>query len=338
MTRRMLELPCATLLAATLFAAIGRAEPPAATPGETLAKPDASAAKSDEAAKPKREPIYQEESNGKELIAAAVDRARLEGKHVLIEWGGNWCGWCYKLHDVFHNDKLVAPIVAEEYELVLVDCRSNDELMRSYGGKDTQYAYPHLTILDAEGKVLTNQETGSLEIGPKHDPEKVAAFLKKWQPEQADAEELLAAALRQASDEDKRVLVHVGNPYCGWCKVLTKFLDDHKAILGRDYIDLRVDVMRMEHGVEVAERYLPAGSQGDPWMVILDASGKVVANSVGKDGNIGYPLRKGEIDDFLSMLTATKQRLSDADLKQIRADLTAYRVERDKRQAAARGE
>lgn len=106
---------------------------------------------------------------------------------MLIEWGGNWCGWCHKLHNVFKNDPLVAPIVTSEYELVLIDCNNNRKLMESYGGKDTRYAFPHLTILDEEGKVLTNQETGSLEVGQKHDPEAVAALLKEWRAETQNA-------------------------------------------------------------------------------------------------------------------------------------------------------
>lgn len=318
----------AALLSSALYAACGQAEPPAAPTDVPAAKPTA------DEAKPKREPIYDPEADGKELIAAALKRANLERKHVLIEWGGNWCGWCYKLHEVFHHDELVHPIVAEEYELVLVDSASNHELMQSYGGKDTRYAFPHLTILDGQGEVLTNQETSSLEVGPKHDPQAVVAFLKKWQPEPVNAEDLLAAALRQATDENKRVLVHVGNPYCRWCKVLTQFLSKHEPVLSRDFVDLKLDTMRMPHGQEVAARLRPSNISGVPWMVILDASGKVLSTSVGPGGNCGYPGEPAEIDHFLSMLAGTRQRLGDEDLQAIRADLDAYRIEREKSQNA----
>ncbi len=320
------KLMCGAVLVWGLLAvAIARAEPPKAEPAQ-----DEAAA---EEKKPKREPIYEEEPNGEELIAAALKEARLEGKHVLVEWGGNWCGWCYKLHDVFHNDKLVAPIVAEEYQLVLVDSNTNRELMEHYGGKDTRFAYPHLTVLDADGKVLTNQETGSLEIGPKHDPEKVASFLKEWRPAPVDAEQALTAALERAGSEDKRVLVHVGNPYCGWCKVLTRFLHDHEDVLARDYVDLKIDTLRMPHGDEVAARLRPAGSSGVPWMVILDARGEVLATSVGPEGNCGYPVAPAEVEHFLSMLAGTKQRLTAEHLAEIRADLDAFREERERKKA-----
>ncbi len=142
------------------------------------------------------------------------------------------------------------------------------------------------------------------------------------QPPAVDAEDRLAEALRQASDEDKRVLVHVGTPHCVWCKVLTKFLDEHKAILSPDYVDLRIDMRRMRHGKGLKARLMPKDSDGVPQMAILDASGKVLATSLGPGGNIGYPCQPVEIDHFIAMLADTRQRLADRDLQQIRPTWT----------------
>jgi thioredoxin-related protein len=124
--------------------------------------------------------IYLEEPNGRELVAAALIKARSEQKNVLIEFGGNWCSFCYKLHDVFHDDPLVHPIIEESFELVLIDSKSNRELLEEYGGKERLYSFPHLVVLDGTGEVLTNQETSSLESGSQHDPRKVANFLTAW--------------------------------------------------------------------------------------------------------------------------------------------------------------
>ena len=41
-----------------------------------------------------------------------------------------------------------------------------------------------------------------------------------------------------------------------------------------------------------------------------------------------------EIEHFLAMLARTKQRLTDEDLLRIRADLDAYRLQREKQQTA----
>lgn len=282
-----------------------------------------------EPSKPKREPIYVEEGNGKELIAAALKKAQRDHKHVLIEWGGNWCGWCYKLHDVFHNDAAVHPIVHEEFELVLIDSGKNKDLMLEYGGTDRQYSFPHLTVLDEQGAVLTNQETGSLEEGPQHDPKLVSQFLRTWIPEKVDAEQLLADSLMKAAAEDKCVLVRVGTPYCGWCNVLAQFVQDHESLIATDYVDIKIDTMRMTNGEQAAARLAPGESGGVPWMVILDSSGKELASSLGPDGNIGYPYQPNEIAHFITMLRDTRKRLTDADLDSIAADLNAYRDERE---------
>lgn len=275
------------------------------------------------------EPIYDVDADGAEQIAAALEGARREHKHVLLQWGDNHCAWCYKLHDLFKSDDQVRPLVYENYELVLLEGEVNESLMKGYVGADQDYTFPHLTILDAEGNVLVNQNTEILEDGSRHDPAKVGEFLGKWTPEPVDAETLLASTLEHATAADKRVLMHVGTPYCGWCHVLSRFLHDHESQFASDYIDLKIDTMRMTHGEDVAARFQPEGSQGVPWMVILDASGKVLATSVGPDGNCGYPYQPQEIDHFISMLSDTRQQMTDDDLAVIRSDLAAYREARE---------
>ena len=42
--------------------------------------------------------------------------------------------------------------------------------------------YPHLFVLDSDGKLLHSQDTGALESGKHHDHDKVLAFLKRWAP------------------------------------------------------------------------------------------------------------------------------------------------------------
>ena len=86
--RHILRFSAAVVLAIVACATLGYADPPAKSAdspavGET---------------KPWRPQIYDEKADGKELIAAALKRAKLEGKHVLIEWGGNWSGFVDRPH------------------------------------------------------------------------------------------------------------------------------------------------------------------------------------------------------------------------------------------------
>ena len=36
-------------------------------------------------------------------------------------FGGDWCGWCHKLHELFASDAEIRKILSYEYVLVMVD-------------------------------------------------------------------------------------------------------------------------------------------------------------------------------------------------------------------------
>ncbi|WP_397570341.1 thioredoxin family protein [Schlesneria sp. T3-172] len=284
-------------------------------------------------AKPKRRPIYDETADAKELIAKAIRRAQRDDKQVIIEWGGNWCGWCYLLHDCFTKVPEVAKIVNEEYELVLVDSNSNEKLMKEYTGDHSVQGFPHLTIVDQEGKVLTNQDTEPLEQGRGHDPALVTAFLSKWAVPKVDAEQLLSSKLELAKSSDKRVLFRVADPYCGWCKVLSQFVQDHESLLAKDFVDVKIDTLRMSDGVKVSEAHRPPNANGHPWFIIMGPAGEVLATSVSDKGNIGYPGATEEIAHFMKMLRDTRKSLTDEDLASLEVDLNDFRIRREKKLA-----
>jgi len=316
----------------------------AANPGAPISELKSGATSTTTAAEPpkvaessKRASIYDTSKSGQELIAAALGRAQRDHKHILIEWGGNWCGWCHKLHDLFTHNEQVRAVLSSEFELVLVDSTQNSKLMQHYGGDDRQFSFPHLTVLDSEGHVLTNQNTEPLEQGNGHSPEAVTDFLRKWMPQKLDATVELESALKQAASQNKRVFLHVSTPACGWCKILSQFLLDHSQLLARDYIDLHVDMVRMENAKTAMAAYAPDQVGGVPWFVILDGSGKSLASSSGSGVNIGYPYEPKEVAQFIEILRTTRQSLSDQDLETLSADLMLYRSEREnKLQQAAK--
>jgi thiol-disulfide isomerase/thioredoxin len=276
-----------------------------AVPNAEQPKPESTADKKS------RAPIYDEKADARADIQTALQRAMYDNKRVLVKFGGNWCGWCFKLHDLFHENPEIAALLRSEYELVLVDVNTNRDLLEEYDPKGN-HSYPWLTVLDAAGKVLCNQDTGSLEVGPKHDPAKVKSFLEKWQPEHTFAELALAAALQRAQAENKRVLVHIGAPWCGWCRVLDRFLREQGDLIGVDYIDLKIDQDRMTDGKAVASRLRSGSTSGGiPWMAILDSDGNTLVTSDGPRGNIGYPGEPHEREYFIAMVNKTRQHLSD---------------------------
>lgn len=137
-------------------------------PGAAIAQQDAPAKKQ---ATTKKADIYDESADARQQIADALASAKKENRRVLIQWGANWCGWCHLLHDTMKNDPKLRRKLQYEYDVVLIDIGrfdKNMDLARRY--RADIKGVPYLTILDADGNVLLNQETGSLEASD--DPDK----------------------------------------------------------------------------------------------------------------------------------------------------------------------
>jgi len=293
---------------------------------------------------PEAKPIYDEAADPDALVGAALERAERDHQRVLVVLGGNWCGWCRKLHDLFASDRKIRRALLYEYQVVPVDigdAARQARLAERWGARFREEGVPYLVVLDAAGKVLARQETGALEDGDHHDPARVLAFLEKWKAPPLDARQVLAGARKQATAGGRRIFLHFGAPWCGWCHRLEDFLalPEVARLLARDYLDVKVDVDRMLHGQELLERYRGSKRGGIPWTVILDAEGKALVSSDGPEGNIGYPVDEWEIGWFLEMLRRTRQRLDDAALEGLEGVLRrrAEEILRSRRQASRPG-
>ena len=271
-------------------------------------------------AKPK--PAFDQQADAEADIAAAIAKAKCDNKRVLLMFGANWCGWSGKLDQVFKENGQVARTLLYEYELVKVDVGRRDKNMNIaelYGADVENGGIPYLTVLDGDGKVLVNKETGALEVDDRHDPMKVQAFLQKWKAEPRDARKVLKDALARAAKQDKRLFLHFGVPSCKWCRRLDEFLacPDIVKIMGRDFLAVKIDIDRMTAGQEVEKRFRPSASRGRPWLAVLDAEARVLATSDGPKGNIGFPVEPHEIAHFIDVLKKTARRISAGDLRKI---------------------
>ena len=130
--------------------------------------------------------IYDTHASGTALIGAALAQARVEHKIVLIVFGANWCPWCRKLDATMKSNRAVITELEKSFIVVLVDLnlrhgKRNAEVNARYGNP-LQEGLPVLVVLDASGKQLTTQESGALEEGDHHDPQKIVAFLRRCEP------------------------------------------------------------------------------------------------------------------------------------------------------------
>jgi len=130
-------------------------------------------------------PIYDESADGQKQLTQALEKAKKEDKIILLQFGANWCGWCHKLHKLFDTDQTIHSKLQKDYVIVMVDVNKghNSDFAAKYGAD--KHGLPCIVILDSSGKHLTTKDTGELEDGDHHSPEKVLAFLNQWSPKKS---------------------------------------------------------------------------------------------------------------------------------------------------------
>lgn len=101
------------------------------------------------------------------------------------------------------------------------------------------------------------------------------------------------------------------------------------ATFNQDYVELKIDVERMNGGKELGDKLQRGRAGGLPWLVILDADGKELISSnteeAGHEGrNIGSPAADWEVAHFMVMIGKTRQHMSDEDLANLGIDLQIH--------------
>ena len=236
--------------------------------------------------------------NAKDQIAKKLQSAKWNNDRVLVICAANGWSGCAPLEEMFLSNpdtllRLVDGLSTYAYQLVLADVTSpqNRALAAEYGVTLDGRQSPSMTILDASGDVLCNQDLTAFEQDGHYDAAKLLAFLKQWEPPGGNAADIVRAALRRASDEQKKPFVIVSGKSCVPCHRFTNFLAGWQHLLDRDYILVKIDQERMSHVGEAKSllKYSNDPSATIPWYAILSPSGERLATSIGPKGNIGFP-------------------------------------------------
>ena len=115
-------------------------------------------------------------------LDVALRIARAAGRHVIIDVGGEWCSWCHILDRFFTANADLKRYRDTKYVWLKVNWSAenhNDAFLKRYPAIK---GYPHLFVLDANGRLLHSQDTEELETTKNYDPAAMRAFLVKWAP------------------------------------------------------------------------------------------------------------------------------------------------------------
>lgn len=125
---------------------------------------------------------YDTASDPSEDLQAAVSVAQKAGKNILLDIGGEWCIWCHRLDSLFRDNKDLAEYLKANYVPLKVNFSKANKNEKFLSQFPEIPGYPHLFVLDSNGKLIHSQDTRQLEEGKKHSREKVFVFLRTWAP------------------------------------------------------------------------------------------------------------------------------------------------------------
>jgi thiol:disulfide interchange protein len=113
-------------------------------------------------------------------VAIATAVAKAQNKRVLVEVGGEWCVWCHILDRFVAGNPDVKSLSDASYVWVKVNWspQNKNEALLSQWPKVN--GYPHLFVLDGDGRLIHSQNTGELEAGRDYDKAKMMAFLRRY--------------------------------------------------------------------------------------------------------------------------------------------------------------
>jgi thiol:disulfide interchange protein len=115
-------------------------------------------------------------------LETALGIARATGRRVLVDVGGEWCTWCHILDRFFTTNAELKRLRDQWYVLLKINWspeNTNSALLKRWPAIK---GYPHLFVLDMDGRLLHSQDTDALESGKSYDAAAMRAFLVRWAP------------------------------------------------------------------------------------------------------------------------------------------------------------
>jgi thiol:disulfide interchange protein len=118
-------------------------------------------------------------------IEAAIAKARKTHKRIMLDVGGEWCIWCHRLDDYFAQNAKLRELREENFIWLKINFSPENENQAVLSAYPAIPGYPHIFVLDENGKLLHSQNTEELEADKSYNLEKMFAFLSKWSPPKA---------------------------------------------------------------------------------------------------------------------------------------------------------
>ena len=128
---------------------------------------------------------YDPARSAEQDLKNAVVEAQRTGKRILLEVGGEWCSWCHIMDKYFDDNPNLTKLRDTNFVTVKINFSKENENAKFLSQYPKIPGYPHLFVLDSNGKVLHSQGTSPLEEKQSYNLQRFTDFLKNWAPKAA---------------------------------------------------------------------------------------------------------------------------------------------------------
>lgn len=125
--------------------------------------------------------------NSADDLQTAIVTATKDNKRIILDIGGEWCVWCRLMDEYFIKKPELSTLRDENFVWLKVNMSEENENTEFLSVYPKAEGYPHLYVLDSDGKFIHSQGTAVLESGKSYDLQKFTDFLKKWSPKRNSA-------------------------------------------------------------------------------------------------------------------------------------------------------
>ena len=128
--------------------------------------------------------LYNPQADAKTELQNIVTKANTEGKHVLLQIGGNWCSWCIKFNKKVTENDTLDSILKEKYITYHLNYSKenwNEDLLAELGYPQ-RFGFPVFVVLDGKGNRLHTQNSVYLEENKGYATKEVLEFFNSWSP------------------------------------------------------------------------------------------------------------------------------------------------------------
>lgn len=127
-------------------------------------------------------------------------------------------------------------------------------------------------------------------------------------PDPAQAKTDLAAGLKTAAQEHKRLILDFGGNWCGDCQVLDIYLHNaqNRPILESNYVLVHINIGRMDENLDIAERFGIPVTLGVPALAVLSPTGKLLYGQHGGEFSHMGRMQSSAVTRFLVQWRPTK--------------------------------